>query len=132
MKNPMRCFKKIESATKVVGFGIEIPSRVKIDKIYVIADKLLESRSGSIVARKAKYDSNGISGIYPGALPKDCFKMEFRNELYSGYLYWNGSTSKPKAYLATFDDLGHKYSYSIYTSRGINLKSMDKWQKMFK
>lgn len=137
MKNPMKKFKTIKGACKKVGFDVVLPARFKLKDIYVISNKILELRYSSVVVRKAKHSKEsssdrGISGVYSGAYPNDCYKGEFEEDGIKGWLYWNGSAKCPKAYLAIFDDLSHKYSYSVYAPKGIKLKSMSKWQKNFR
>ena len=134
MKNKIRKYKTIKGACKKIGFEVEVPSRYKVKEVSVISNKILEIKFSSVVARKAKTTKNkndkGI--IFSGAYPNDCYKGEFRGEDISGYEYWNGSAKKPKAYLATWDNAKNKYSYSVYAPRGIKLKAMAKWQKIFK
>lgn len=137
MKNPMKKYKTLTSALKSVGFDIELPKRYKLKEIYVIADKILELRYSTVIVRKAKYNKNiqglnGISGVYQGAYPNDCNKGDFEKPGIKGNEYWNGSAKNPKAYLAVWDDLNHKYSYSVYAPKGIKLISMDIWQKNLK
>ena len=137
MKNPMKLYKRLEKACEAAKFDVQIPPRFKIKEIYVIADKVLELRFASVIVRKAKYNKDNISGksisgVYSGAYPNDCFKGEFEAEGVKGVEYWNGSAKRPKAYLAVFDDLDKKYSYSVYAPKGINLKSMSNWQKNFR
>ena len=137
MKNPLKEYKRLNKAIEKVGFDVEIPQRYKIKQIFVIADKVIELRFASVIVRKSKYDKNnmigaGISGVYSGAYPTDCYKGEFGAEGIKGVEYWNGSAKKPKAYLAVWNDNDNKYSYSVYAPNGINLKSMSNWQKKFK
>lgn len=137
MKNPMRKYKSLKKAQEIVGFGVTLPPRFVLKDIYVISNKILELRYSSVVVRKAKYSKasltdRGISGVYSGAYPNDCYKGEFEESDIKGQLYWNGSAKRPKAYLAIWDDLAHKYSYSVYAPKGIKLKSMSKWQKIFR
>lgn len=137
MQNPMKKYSSLNRATKTIGFEVEYPSRYKLKEIYVISNKILEMRFSSLVVRKAKYDKNntsgmGISGVFTGAYPSDCFKGEFKDEDVEGVEYWNGSAKRPKAYLAIFNDIKHHYSYSVYAPKGIKLKSMSLWQKKFR
>ena len=123
-ENPLKKYKTLDNACRQVGFDIVIPSRYKIKEIYVIDNRTLELRFASLTIRKAKYDKNsnndiGISGIYEGAYPNDCYKNEFTNNSARGYEYWNGSSSRPKAYLAIWSDNELKYSYSVYAKDGI-------------
>ena len=135
--NPLKKYKTLKKACSVVGFEVELPPRFRLKEIYVINNKILELRYSSVIVRKSKYDKNnifgrGISGVYPGAYPNDCNKGEFENDEIKGVEYWNGSTKRPKEYLAIWDDNSHKYSYSVYAPKGIKLKSMSTWQKKFK
>ena len=137
MKNPLKKYKTLNSACKIVGFEVEIPPRFKIKDIYVVADSILELRFASVVVRKAKYNKEisserGISGVYPGAYPNDCNRGEFQTQEIKGYELWNGSAKNPKSFLSVWDDNAHNYSYSVYAPKGIKLKAMSKWQKMFK
>lgn len=132
----MKKYRSLKKAIEIVGFDVEIPSRYIPKEIYVIDNKILEIRFATIIARKSKYMSGlgdkGISGVYSGAYPKDSFKGEFEVDGNKGIEYWNGSSKNPKCYLATWDDKTHKYSYSVYSRRGIKLKIMSKWQRIFK
>lgn len=137
MKNPLKKFKTVKGACKKIGFDVELPPRYKLKEIYVISNKILELRYSSVIVRKSKYDKSnisgrGISGVYPGAYPNDCNRGEFKNGEIEGIEYWNGSSKRPKTYLAVWNDLAHKYSYSVYAPKGIKLKSMSIWQKKFK
>ena len=130
----MKKYRTLNSALKQVGFDIELPKRYKLKDIYVISERILELRFASVIVRKAKYNKNlmglnGISGVYQGAYPDDCNKGDFEGPGIKGNEYWNGSAKSPKAYLAVWDDLDHKYSYSVYAPKGIKLKSMENWQK---
>ena len=130
-------YKRIKKACEIVGFEVECPKRYKLKEIYVIDGKTLELHFGSVIVRKAKYSKSnipsvGISGEYSGAYPTDCYKGEFVCENGKGVEYWNGSAKRPKAYLAVWNDNKHTYSYSVYAPRGIKLKSMSNWQKLFK
>lgn len=137
MKNPLKEYKTLIGACKNIGFDVAIPQRFKLKQIFIVDKDILELRFPSLIARKAKYSkasssNKGISGVYTGAYPNDCNSNEFLENDVSGNLYWNGSAKRPKAYLAVWDDLEHKYSYSVYAPKGINLKSMSKWQKFFR
>ena len=135
--NPLKKCKLLKAACKAVGFEVKIPPRYRLDEIYTVSGKILELRFPSVIVRKSKYDKNnvdgrGISGVYPGSYPNDCNRGEFESKEIKGIEYWNGSAQKPKAYLAVWDDIEHKYSYSVYAPKGIKLKSMSTWQKKFK
>lgn len=136
MKNPMKKYRTLKKAIEVVGFDVEIPKRYIPKEIYVINNKILEIRFASIVVRKSKYVANskelGISGVYSGAYPKDSFKSDFDVDGVKGIEYWNGSSKSPKCYLAVWDDIEQKYSYSAYSLRGTKPKIMSKWYKLFK
>ena len=137
MKNPIKKYKSLNSACKSVGFEVEVPPRFKLNEIFVISNKIIELRYSSVIVRKAKYDKSitgdkGISGVYSGAYPNDCYKGDFKTDEIEGVEYWNGSTKCPKTYLAIWNDLAHNYSYSVYAPKGIKLKSMATWQKKFK
>ena len=135
--NPVKKYKTLKKAMEVVDFDVTLPQRYKLKEIHVIQDKILELIYASVIVRKAKYNKsligvNGISGVYNGAYPNDCNKGDFETDEIIGNEYWNGSAKNPKAYLASWDDKAHQYSYSVYAPKGIKLKSMSKWQKMFK
>ena len=136
MKNPMKKFKTIKKACEVLDFDVAIPSRYIPREIYTIDSKVLELRFASIIARKSKYINDlgdkGISGVYSGAYPKDSFKGDFEIDGIKGIEFWNGSSKSPKCYLATWNDIEHKYSYSVYSPKGIKLKTMSRWIKLFK
>ena len=137
MINPLKKYKTLNSAYKVLNFEVSFPNRYQLKEIYVISDTILELRFASIIARKTKYTSDnlngaGISGVYPGAYPNDCIKEQFETNEIVGYELWNASAKNPKVYLAVWDDKKHNFSYSVYASKGIELKTIAKWQKMFK
>lgn len=134
--NKPKKYRTLRKASSDIGFSINIPPRYKIKEIYVYANKILELRFASVTVRKSKYNKKnisgrGISGVVSGSYPNDCSKGEFERPGIKGIEYWNGSSNKPKAYLSIFDDIKHKYSYSVFAPRGIKLKSMSKWQKNF-
>lgn len=137
MKNPLKEYKNLLSACKSIGFDVAVPQRFKLKQVFIVNKSILELRYSSLVVRKSKYSKDslsnmGISGVYTGAYPNDCNSNEFKENDIKGYLYWNGSAKKPKAYLAIWDDINHEYSYSVYAPKGIKLKSMSKWQKFFR
>lgn len=135
--NPLIKYETLKQACADVDFNIELPSRYRIKDIFVIDGKMLEIRYASLIVRKAKYNrdlvqTNGISGVYFGAYPSDCYTDSFENNDTKGVQYWNGSAKDPKVYLSFWDDKEHKYSYSVYSAKGITLKAMENWQKILK
>ena len=135
--NTIKHYKTLTKACSAVGFDVILPPRFKLIEINVIDNKILELRYSSVIVRKAKYDKNnvigeGISGVYPGAYSNNCNRVEFEDSEIKGVGYWNGSSKNPKEYLAIWDDNAKKYSYSVYSPKGIKLKSMSTWQKKFK
>lgn len=134
MINPLKKFETLKEAEKSIGFDICYPNTYKIKEIYTINDKILELRFASVIVRKARFnlDTVDISGVYPGAYPDNCQINDFKNNDIEGVEYFNGSSLRPRIYLSYWHDLTHKYSYSVYAKKGIELKSMLTWQKMLK
>lgn len=135
--NPTKKYKTLKKACDVIGFDVELPSRFKIKEIRVISNKILEIVFSSVIVRKTKYskdnlEPSSIAKKFPGSYLNDCNKGDFVASGIKGIEYWNGSSNRPKTYLAIWDDDEHKFSYSVFAPKGIMLKSMSIWQKYFK
>lgn len=130
----------LEKACEIVGFNIEVPKRYKIKEINVISGRILEVVFGTITVRKVKYSAHYEDDIaytnYKGTYPNDCNGIPFSHyDGQKGVEYWNGSTKRPMAYLSIWTSefsAKKKFAYSVYAQKGLKIKTMAKWESIFK
>lgn len=133
-------FQTIEQACELLGFDVELPKRFKVKEIRVLSGRILEIELSSVTVRKVKYSNHYEDDIayssYKGTYPNDCNGIPFSHfDGQKGVEYWNGSAKKPKAYLSIWTSefsSKKKYAYSVYAPKGIMIKTMAKWESIFK
>lgn len=131
-KTKTKTYKQLPNALKALGFNVELPKRYNPKNIYVINDSILRLEFSRLIVEKRKENctcKDILENTF--SFPTELYSVPFcQYEGQNGVHYWNGSSYRPKIYMATWDAGGYKYC--VISPKGVNFKIMNKWEANFK